>query len=426
MGAIPRPVAIVGGVRLPFAHAFTAYAEASNQDLLTAALAGVVERFGLAGELLGEVVAGAVLKHSRDYNLTRECVLGSALDPRTPAYDVQQACCTGLEATVLVANKIALGQIEAGVAGGADTMSDVPLAYRPRLRAAVLRAHRAHTVVGRVRALAPLRPWDLGPDPPPDREPRTGLTMHEHAARTAVRWRIGRAEQDAFAASSHQKVAAAYRRGYFTDLVVPYAGLDRDNNVRVETSTATLAELPPVTGTEPEAGLTAGNSAPLSDGASVVLLASEGWAAERGLPVLAHLIACRTTAVDYAQGDEGLLMAPAYAVPALLGRTGLVLQDFDVYELNEAYAAQVLATLSAWSDPDFCATRLGRAEPLGPIDPARLNVNGGAIALGHPFAATGGRLVAQGAASLAERGSGRALIASCAAGGLGVAVILQR
>ena len=421
-----RPVAILGGNRLPFAHAFTAYAQASNQDLLSAALNGLIDRFDLSGQLLGEVAAGAVLKHSRDYSLTREAVLGSALDPRTPAYDVQQACCTGLEATILVANKIALGQIDVGVAGGTDTMSDVPLALNPRLRAAILSAHRARNVVERVRALAAIRPRYLRPDPPSDREPRTGLTMHQHAARTAMQWRISRVEQNAFAVASHHKLAAAHARRFFDRLTSPYLGLERDNNLRADTTVERLSQLPPVAGTDPAAGLTAGNSAPLSDGASVVLLASEEWAAQRGLPVLAYLIGAQTAAVDYVHGAEGLLMAPTYAVPALLDRVKLTLQDFDVYEINEAYAAQVLCTLKAWCDEDFCIHRLGRAETLGAIDPERLNIHGGAIALGHPFAATGGRLVAQLAATLAERGSGRGLVTICAAGGLGVAAILER
>jgi acetyl-CoA C-acetyltransferase len=419
-------VAVVGGSRVPFARAFTAYADASNQELLTAALSGLVDRFDLAGQVLGEVVGGAVLKHSSDYNLTRECVLGSALDPRTPACDVQQACCSGLESTIVVANKIALGQIDAGIAGGADTMSDIPLALAPRLRAAVLAAHRARSLPARALALVNVRPGDLRPVSPPDREPRTGCTMHQHAARTALEWGISRTEQDAFAVQSHRRLAAAYDRGDLDGLVTPFRGLARDNNLRPDTTLEVLATLPPIAGTDPTAGLTAGNATPLSDGAAVVLLASDEWAAERGLPVLAHVTGCQTAAVDYVSGAQGLLMAPAYAVPVLLDRLGLSLADFDRVEVNEAYAAQVLCTLAAWADPTFCAEQLGRAEPLGSIDRSRLNVDGGALALGHPFAATGGRLVAQLAAELAALGRGRGLLTVCAASGLGAAVVLER
>ncbi|MCU0266587.1 MAG: acetyl-CoA C-acetyltransferase [Actinomycetia bacterium] len=426
MSRYSRPVSVVGGNRLPFARAFTAYAEASSQDLLTAALAGLIERFDLAGELLGQVACGAVLKHSRDYNLTRECVLGSALDPRTPACDVQQACCTGLETTVLVANKIALGQIDSGIAGGADTMSDVPLAFTPRLRAAILAAHRAHTIAGRASALARIRPWDLRPDAPPEHEPRTGKTMHQHAAQTALDWGVSRAEQDAFAVRSHRRLAAAYDRGDLDALLTPFAGLTRDNGLRPDTTVDVLATLPTIRGTDPAAGLTAGNATPLSDGAAVVLLASDEWAAERGLPVLAHLTDCQTAAVDYVDGAEGLLMAPVYAVPVLLDRLGLALTDFDRVEVNEAYAAQVLCTLAAWADPTFCTQRLARAEPLGSVDLDRLNVAGGALALGHPFAATGGRLVALLAGELAAKDLRRGLLTICAAGGLGAAAVLER
>ncbi|MFZ5871165.1 MAG: acetyl-CoA C-acetyltransferase [Actinomycetota bacterium] len=426
MAEPPRRVAVVGGNRIPFARANTAYTHASNQDMLTAAIDGLVDRFALHGEVLGEVVGGAVLKHSRDFNLVRECVLGSRLDPRTPAYDVQQACGTGLEAAIAVANKIALGQIEVGVAGGVDSTSDAPLALSPRLRKALLAAKRARTWQERVRALATIRPGHLAPDAPLNREPRTGMSMGDHTALTAVEWGITRQEQDELAAESHHRLAAAYERGFFDDLLTPYLGLERDNTLRPDTSVEKLAKLRPVFGSGETATMTAGNSTPLTDGASVVLLASEEWAASRDLPVLAYLTWSQTAAVDYVHGAEGLLMAPAYAVPAMLDRARLTLQDFDFYEIHEAFAAQVLATLKAWEDPVFCAKRLGRNEPLGPIDRSRLNVNGGSLAVGHPFAATGGRIVAQLAKQLAEKGSGRGLVSICAAGGQGVVAILER
>ncbi|MFP5334287.1 MAG: acetyl-CoA C-acetyltransferase [Actinomycetes bacterium] len=426
MADAPRRVAVVGGNRIPFARSNTAYTHASNQDMLTAAIDGLVERFSLRGEVLGEVAAGAVLKHSRDFNLVREAVLGSRLDARTPAYDVQQACGTGLEAAILVANKIALGQIEVGIAGGVDTTSDAPLALSPRLRKALLAANRARSWQARASALASVRPGDLSPDAPLNREPRTRMSMGEHTALTAVEWGITREAQDELAAASHHRLAAAYDRGFFDDLVTPYLGLQRDNNLRPDTSVEKLAQLKPVFGRGETATMTAGNSTPLTDGASVVLLASEEWAAAHDLPVLAYLTWSQTAAVDYVHGAEGLLMAPAYAVPTMLDRAGLSLQDFDFYEIHEAFAAQVLATLKAWEDPIFCAKRLGRDEPLGAVDRDRLNVNGGSLAVGHPFAATGGRIVAQLAKQLAEKGSGRGLISVCAAGGQGVVAILER
>ncbi len=422
----PRRAAVVGGNRLPFARANGPYSAASNQDMLTTALDGLVARFGLQDQRLGEVAAGAVLKHSRDFNLTRECVLGSRLSPATPAYDVQQACGTGLEAAILLANKIALGQVESGIAGGVDSASDAPIAVNEDLRRVLLTANRARSLGGRVAALKGLRPGQLVPDIPRNGEPRTGLSMGEHAALTTREWEIGRQDQDALTVASHQKLAAAYDRGFLDDLVTPYLGLVRDQNLRPDSSIEALARLKPVFGAdEPDATMTAGNSTPLSDGASTVLLASDDWAAERRLPVLAHMVDAETAAVDYVHGGEGLLMAPAYAVPRLLARNGLTLQDFDFYEVHEAFASTVLATLKAWEDPGFCKERLGLDAPLGSIDRARLNVAGSSLAAGHPFAATGGRIVATLAKLLHEKGSGRGLISICAAGGQGVVAILE-
>ena len=421
--------AIIGGNRIPFAQANGPYAHASNQDMLTAALDGLVARFGLQDQRLGEVAAGAVLKHSRDFNLTRESVLGSVLSATTPAYDVQQACGTGLEATILVANKLALGQIEAGIAGGVDTVSDAPIAVNEDLREVLLDVSRARSLGGRVKALGHLRPGQLKPEIPRNAEPRTGLSMGEHAAITAAEWGVSREAQDELAAASHRNLAAAYDRGFFSDLVTPFLGLTRDQNLRPDTSAEKLAALKPVFGRGPTATMTAGNSTPLTDGASTVLLGTDEWAAARSLPVLAHVVNAETGAVDYVHGDrraDGLLMAPVYALPRLLVRTKLTLQDFDFYEIHEAFASTVLATLAAWEDAEFCRTRLGLAEPLGPIDRSRLNVTGSSLAAGHPFAATGGRIVATLAKLLAERGSGRGLISICAAGGQGVVAMLER
>ena len=421
-----RKAAIVGGNRIPFARSNGAYAQASNQDMLTATLDGLVARFGLQGEQVGEVVAGAVLKHSRDFNLTREAVLGSRLSAATPAYDVQQACGTGLEAAILVANKIALGQIESGIAGGTDTTSDAPLAVNEDLRRVLIRVNSAKTLQQRLKALAGIRPGQLVPEIPRNAEPRTGLAMGDHAAITAAEWEIGREEQDELTVRSHQNLAAAYDRGFFDDLVTPFLGLSRDQNLRPDTSLEKLAKLKPVFGKGEGATMTAGNSTPLTDGASAVLLASDEWAAEHDLPVLAHLVDAQTAAVDYVHGGEGLLMAPAYAVPVLLARNGLTLQDFDYYEIHEAFASTVLATLKAWEDPAFCKERLGLDAPLGPIDRSKLNVNGSSLAAGHPFAATGGRIVASLAKQLHEAGPGRrGLISICAAGGQGVVAILE-
>jgi acetyl-CoA C-acetyltransferase len=425
MQPAPRRVAILGGNRIPFARSNGPYARASNQDMLTAALDGLVARFGLAGERLGEVAAGAVLKHSRDFNLTRECVLGSRLDPHTPAYDVQQACGTGLEAVTLVANKIALGQLDAGIAGGVDTTSDAPLGVNEDMRQALLELNRARSLADRLRAVAKLRPTQLVPDAPRNGEPRTGLSMGEHAALTAREWGVTREEQDELALLSHQRLGAAYDRGFLDDLLTPYLGLNRDQNLRADTSLDKLASLKPAFGRGEGATMTAGNSTPLSDGAAVVLLASEEWAAARHLPVLAYFETAETAAVDFVHGGEGLLMAPTYAVPRMLARTGLALGDFDFYEIHEAFASQVMATLKAWEDPAYCKGRLGLDAPLGSIDRSRLNVAGSSLAAGHPFAATGGRIVATLAKLLHEKGSGRGLISICAAGGQGVTAILS-
>jgi len=420
----PRRVAVVGGNRIPFARSDSAYARASNQDMLTAALDGLIERFSLGGERLGEVAGGAVLKHSHDRDLTRESVLGTRLAPETPAYDVQQACGTGLETTILVANKIALGQIEAGVACGADTTSDAPIGLNEELRETLLDAKRERSNLGRLRQLTRLRPGQIVPSIPRNEEPRTGLSMGEHCAAMAAEWEVGREEQDELAVASHQKLAAAYERGFMDDLVTSHLGLERDQNLRADSSPEKLAKLGPVFG-GPQGTMTAANSTPLSDGASAVLLASEEWARERGLPILAWFVDGETAAVDHVHKREGLLMAPAYAMPRMLDRNGLALQDFDLYEIHEAFAAQVLCTLRAWEDERFCRERLGREAPLGAIDRARLNVNGGSLAAGHPFAATGGRIVAGLAKQLHERGSGRGAISICAAGGQGVVAILE-
>ncbi|HEX3262456.1 MAG TPA: acetyl-CoA C-acetyltransferase [Solirubrobacterales bacterium] len=421
-----RNAAVLGGNRIPFARRDREYAHASDQDMLTAAIDGLVARFGLQGQRLGEVAAGGVLKRSRDFNLTRECVLGSALAPETPAYDVQQACGTSLETTIHVANKIRLGQIESGIAGGYDTTSDAPIELNDDLRRLLLDLNRTRSTTGRLALLGRLRPGQVVPATPRNEEPRTGLSMGEHQAISTRRWGITREEQDEIAVESHHRLAAAYDRGFFDDLVTPFLGLERDGNLRPDASIEKLAGMKPVFGEGPDASMTAGNSTPLTDGASAALLASDEWAAEQDLPVLAHFVDAETGAVDYVHGESGLLEAPLYAVPRLLERNGLDLQDFDYYEIHEAFASQVAMTLKAWQDPAFCKDRLGLDEPLGAIDRDKLNVNGSSLAAGHPFGATGARIVATLAKLLAERGSGRGLISICAAGGMGVAAILER
>jgi acetyl-CoA C-acetyltransferase len=424
MNSSARRVAVLGGTRIPFARQNGPYATASNQDMLTSTLDALVTRFGLEGEVLGEVAAGAVLKHSRDFNLTRESVLGSQLAPETPAYDVQQACGTGLEATILVANKIALGQIDCAIAGGVDTTSDAPLAVNEDLREVLLELNRTKSNTGRLRTLTKLRPQQLVPEIPRNAEPRTGLSMGEHTAIMARDWGIGREEQDELAVTSHRRLAAAYDTGWLDDLVVPFLGLERDQNLRPDSSLEKLAKLKPVFG-GPDGTMTAGNSTPLSDGASAVLLASEDWARAHDLPVQAYFTGAQTAAVDHVHKREGLLMAPAYAMPRMLARAGARLQDFDFYEIHEAFAAQVLSTLKAWEDPVFCSERLGLDEPVGAIDRDKLNVHGGSLGAGHPFGATGGRIVASLAKALSEQKASRGVISICAAGGLGVTAIME-
>ena len=425
-----RRVAVLGGNRIPFARSDTAYADASNQDMFTAALTGLVERFGLGGEQLGAVIGGAVLKHSRDFNLMRECVLGTALSPYTPAFDLQQACGTGLQAVIAAADGIAAGRYEVAAAGGVDTTSDAPIGLGDNLRRSLLGLRRSKSTIDRLKLVGRL-PGTLGVEIPTNGEPRTGLSMGDHAAVTAKKMGIKRVEQDELAAASHRNMAAAYDRGFFDDLVTPFLGLYRDNNLRPESSPAKLATLRPVFGVRGgDATMTAGNSTPLTDGASVALLSSEQWAQAHGLSPLAYFVDSETAAVDYVNGDDGLLMAPTYAVPRLLARNSLSLQDFDFYEIHEAFASVVLAHCAAWESEEYCKERLGLDAALGAIDRAKLNVNGSSLAAGHPFAATGGRIVAQLAKQLADRrsetGRGvRGLISICAAGGQGVTAILE-
>jgi acetyl-CoA C-acetyltransferase len=426
VGKTARRVAIVGGVRIPFARGNGAYAQVGNQEMLTAALQGIVERFGLRGQRLGDVAAGAVMKHSSQWNLTREAVMGSGLAVETPGVDLQRACGTSLEAAILLGNKIALGQIDSGIAGGVDTVSDPPVVFPRSFQQRLLKSYRGKSTFQRVSPWLGLRPRQLWPVLPGVAEPRTGLSMGESTELMVKTWGIGRAEQDELALESHRKASAAYAAGFYTDLVRSYLGVSEDNNIRGDTSLEKLGKLRPAFDRTGNGTLTAGNSTPMTDGAAAVLLASESWARERNLPVLAYLTYGKVAAVDYIDPKEGLLMAPAFAVPRTLNDAGLTLQDFDFYEIHEAFAGQVLCTLHAWTDPAFCRDKLGLSGVLGAIDRAKLNVKGGSIAIGHPFAATGARIVATLAKILADTKAKRGLVSVCTAGGMGVTAILER
>ena len=419
-----RPVAIVGSLRIPFARAHTAYRNCSNQQMMSRVLASLVEKFELNGERLGDVSLGAVIKHSQDWNLARESTLSSGLAPETPAFDVQRACGTSLSATALIGAKISTGMIEAGIAGGTDTISNVPIVYPDAYRAILLESARGRTLGQKLKPWLALRPRHFKPEFPGVIEPRTQLSMGESMELTAQEWQLSREDQDAFALASHRKAAKAQEDGFYNDLIVEFQGLKRDNNIRPDTNMEQLAKLKSVFDRSKKGTMTAGNSTPLTDGASAVLLASEDWARERGLPVLAYLTYSRVAAVDFVN-REGLLMAPAYAVSEMLEDAALSLQDFDFFEIHEAFAAQTLATLKAWESEAFCAKRLGRSTPLGSVDRQKLNVKGGSVAIGHPFAATGTRILGSMAKLLHEKGSGRGLVSVCTAGGMGVTAILE-
>jgi len=417
-------VAVVGGLRIPFCRAHSVYRGYSNQDLMTATLKALVNKYDLKDQTLGDVALGAVIKHSKDWNLARESVIGSGLSMKTPAFDLQRACGTSIEACIQIANKIALGQIDAGIAGGTDSISDAPIVFRDGLRRILLDVHGSRSFMQRIKPWFRLRPQHLLPELPGVNEPRTGLSMGESMEVTAKEWDVPREHQDQLALTSHVKAAKAYEEGFYDDLVVPYKGAEEDNNIRHDTSYKKLAALKPVFDKSAEATLTAGNSTPLTDGAAAVLLASEPWAKLKNLPIIAYITFVKAAAVNFINSD-GLLMAPAFAVSDMLKEANLRLQDFDYYEIHEAFAAQTIATLKAWQSEEFCRARLGRNEPMGPIELAKMNVKGGSIAIGHPFAATGARVIATMAKLLNEKGSGRGLVSVCTAGGMGVTAILE-
>jgi acetyl-CoA C-acetyltransferase len=427
MAQTAREAVVIGGNRIPFARAHGAYADASNQDMLTSALNGLVARYGIQGERIGTVAGGAVMKHSKNFNLMRESVLGTPLDPATPAYDVQMACATGMEAIGSLANKIRLGQIDSAIGGGVDSISDAPIVVTDALRSILMQANRAKTTGQRLKALSKIRPGHLKPQAPGVNEPRTGLSMGEHMALTAHAWGISRQQQDELAAASHRNLGRAYDEGFFDDLVTPFRKVTRDNNLRPDSTPEKLAKLNPAFGKDlgAEATMTAANSTALTDGASAVLLGSESWADEHDLPKLATFVDYEEAAVDFVDGGEGLLMAPAYAAARMLRRQGLTFEDFEFFEIHEAFASTVLAQMKAWESPEFCKNKLGLDAPLGAIDRDRLNVTGSSLAAGHPFAATGGRIVATLAKLLHGRPGKLGFISVCAAGGQGITAILE-
>lgn len=419
-----KRVAVVGGMRIPFCRSHSVYTDCSNQDMMTATLEAIVNKYDLRGQTLGDVALGAVIKHSRDWNLARECVIGSGLSLRTPGVDMQRACGTSIEAAIHVANKIALGQIDAGIAGGTDTVSDAPIVYPDDYRRILLGSFRARSPLQKIKPWFKLRPRHFKPELPGVNEPRTGLSMGESTEITAKEFDVLREHQDQLALASHVKAAAAYDTGFYSDLVVPFKECEEDNNIRRDTTIEKLAALKPVFDKSEDGTMTAGNSTPLTDGAAAVLLASEDWARLKNVPITAYLSHCKVAAVDYIN-SEGLLMAPAYAVSEMLKEAELTLQDFDFYEIHEAFAAQTIATLMAWQSEKFCREKLGRNAPLGPIDLTRLNMKGGSLAIGHPFAATGARIIGTMAKLLQEKGAGRGLISVCTAGGMGVTAIME-
>lgn len=420
-----RPVAIVGGVRTPFCRSNTAYQDLTNMDMLATAIQGLSERFSLKGEQIDEVFAGAVVTHSKDWNLAREALLSTDLSPLTPGVTLQQACGTSLQAAMISAAKIACGQIDSAIAAGSDTTSDAPIVFGDKLRKRLIKLTRAKSFAAKRKIFKGFKLRELAPKPPGNGEPRTGLSMGDHCELMAKEWGISREAQDELAVSSHLKAAAAYDAGFFDQVLVPCGGVVRDNNLRADTSVEAMAKLRTAYDRSDAGTLTAGNSTPLTDGASSLLLASEQWAKERDLPVLAYLTHSRHSAVDYEAG-EGLLMAPAVAVSEMLQRANLSLQDFDFYEIHEAFAAQVLCTLKAWESEDYCRDRLGRDEAMGAIDRSKLNVKGSSLAVGHPFAATGARVLSNAAEILHQNGGGRCLVSVCTAGGMGTVAILEK
>ena len=419
-----RRVAVIGGSRIPFCRAHSIYTDCSNQDMMTAALRGLVQKYDLKGQVLGDVALGAVLKHSKDWNLARESVIGSGLSLKTPGLDMQRACGTSLEAAIDIGNKISLGQIDSGIAGGTDTVSDPPIVFKDGFRKLMMKSYRGKNALQKLGPWFGWRPSYLGPELPGVTEPRTGLSMGESTEITAKEFEVSREHQDQLALASHVKAAAAYDAGFYDDLVVPFMDCEEDNNIRRDTTYEKLAALKPVFDRSENGTMTAGNSTPLTDGAAAVLLASEDWAKLKNLEVAAYLTFAKVAAVNFINSD-GLLMAPAYAVSEMLKDADLTLQDFDFYEIHEAFAAQTISTLMAWQSEKFCRERLGRNQAMGPIDLNRLNVMGGSIAIGHPFAATGARIIATMAKLLSEKGSGRGLISICTAGGMGVTAIME-
>lgn len=423
MRNLNRKVAIVGGARTPFVKSFGLYSDKTNKEMLSFLLNQIAREYNLKNKILGDVALGAVIKDVKDYNLSREAVLNSDLHPKTPAFDVQRACGTGVEAISLIANKISTGQIDIGIAGGSDSNSDAPISFGNSFKKKIFTANKAKSLIEKIAAFSKLTPFDFKPIFPSINEPQTGLSMGQHTELMAQKWNITREEQDLLAFESHKKASKAYEEGFYNDLVFEFSGVKKDQFVRSDISLEKLAKLKPAF--KDDGTLTAGNSTPLTDGASVILLASEEYAKNNGLPILGYLEDVQFTAVDFVN-EEGLLMAPTHAVNSLLLRNNLSLQDFDYYEIHEAFAAQALANMKAWESESYSKEKLGRDKALGPIDRNKLNIKGGSVALGHPFAATGGRLIATISKILTEKNGKRGLVSACTAGGMGIAAIVSR
>jgi acetyl-CoA C-acetyltransferase len=419
-----RPVYVAGSARIPFQKSMTQYKEVTTQELMTAALEALVIKLHLQGKTLGDSALGALMNSSSNWNLARESILGTSLNPHSPAYTLQRACGTSLEAALQIALKISNYQINNGIAGGVDTNSDLPIMLNPSLAKKLLAFRGAKDLKSKLKIIATLKPSDFKPEYPNIVEPRTQLSMGQHCEKMLQEWGISREAQDELALASHVNAIQAYQEGFYDDLVYQFMGVKRDGTPRADTSLEKLAKLKPAFDTTGRGTLTAGNSSPLTDGAAAVYLTCEETAKELNHPLLARFVDAEVSAVDFVHG-EGLLMAPTIAVSELLKRNRLTLQDFDFYEIHEAFAGQVLCTLKAWESADYCKRVLKRDAPLGTIDRTKMNIKGGSVALGHPFAATGARIVGALAKMLHQSGKGRGLISICTAGGMGVAAILE-
>ncbi|MEM9188659.1 MAG: acetyl-CoA C-acyltransferase FadI [Myxococcota bacterium] len=423
-----KRVAVVAGLRTPFAKQGTAYKDVSALDLGKLAVTELLQRTGVEPSEIGQVVYGQVVPSLSGPNIAREIVLGTGMPQDIEAYSVSRACATSYQSTVNVAESILAGSVDCGIAGGSDSASDVPIAVSKKLADALVTASKARTLPDRLRAFKNLKPKDLIPVPPALKEMSTGLTMGESAEKMAKENGISRADQDAYAHRSHTRTAKAWNDGRFADEVmtvyVPpkYKGsIGEDNLVRKDSTLEGYEKLRPVFDRK-HGSVTAGNSSPLTDGASALLLMREDKAKALGFDVLGFIRSYSFAALD-PRGQ--LLMGPSYATPIALDRAGIELSDIDLVDMHEAFAAQILSNTQAFESDAFAREKLGRKKRIGEIDWDKFNVNGGSIAIGHPFAATGARQITQTLHELKRRGGGLGLVTACAAGGLGAAMVLE-